>query len=138
MPAFQAAVAAGADVLELDVRLTNDGEIVVFHDDNGQRLAGKDTAIADCNFDEVVRWQLYDAQSQIGGVPSARVCRFEELLYTFPQVPLNVDLKDPGRTLVEAVRERVQAHAAWSRGEFRFRYPHQLSGSLQCFHPDST
>jgi len=33
IPSIQAAVEAGADIIELDIKLTTDGEIVVFHDE---------------------------------------------------------------------------------------------------------
>lgn len=39
--AFEAARAAGADGVELDVRLCATGEVVVFHDDDLARLAGR-------------------------------------------------------------------------------------------------
>ena len=41
MAAYRAAIAAGADMLELDVRLTGDGELVAAHDEtiSGQRIA---------------------------------------------------------------------------------------------------
>ena len=38
--AFQAAIDAGADAIELDVRLTADGAVVVFHDSDFRRVAG--------------------------------------------------------------------------------------------------
>src|SRR6185436_18218786 len=40
MRAFDQAHAAGADGIELDVRFDGDGNVVVFHDDDLQRLCG--------------------------------------------------------------------------------------------------
>lgn len=37
MPAFEAAVSSGADFIELDVQLTSDDQMVVFHDDRIER-----------------------------------------------------------------------------------------------------
>ena len=45
--ALAAARAAGADGVELDVRLGADGEVVVFHDDDLRRLAGQPGRIED-------------------------------------------------------------------------------------------
>lgn len=45
--AFEAAIAAGADFIETDVRLTRDGVAVCWHDADLKRLAGRDEAIAD-------------------------------------------------------------------------------------------
>jgi glycerophosphoryl diester phosphodiesterase len=40
LPAFDLAARLGADAFELDVHLTSDGEVVVFHDDETSRLTG--------------------------------------------------------------------------------------------------
>jgi glycerophosphoryl diester phosphodiesterase len=45
--AFEAAIAAGADFIETDVRLTRDGVAVCWHDPDLERLAGRAEAIAD-------------------------------------------------------------------------------------------
>lgn len=47
MAAFEAARAAGADGIELDVRFDRDGNVVVFHDHDLQRLAGRPGRIED-------------------------------------------------------------------------------------------
>lgn len=39
-PAFRAAIEAG-DGIELDVHLTKDGQVVVFHDDTFERICGR-------------------------------------------------------------------------------------------------
>ena len=47
LPAFAAAIQAGADMVELDLRRTRDGEIVVLHDPTLSRLWGIDQTVAD-------------------------------------------------------------------------------------------
>jgi glycerophosphoryl diester phosphodiesterase len=47
LAAFKRAWALGAEAVELDVRLTKDGEVVVFHDATTARLGGVDRAVAD-------------------------------------------------------------------------------------------
>lgn len=49
--AFEAAIAAGADFIETDVRLTRDGVPVCWHDPDLKRLAGRDESIADLTHD---------------------------------------------------------------------------------------
>lgn len=44
---FDAAIAAGADFVETDVRMTSDGVLVCSHDPDLKRIAGLDTKIAD-------------------------------------------------------------------------------------------
>ncbi|MCD9045568.1 glycerophosphodiester phosphodiesterase [Luteimonas sp. MHLX1A] len=47
LAAFQAAVDAGADAIEFDVRLSADGEVVVFHDSDFRRVADDPRAVED-------------------------------------------------------------------------------------------
>ncbi len=46
LTAFAHAVAAGCDVIELDVWLTKDGRVVVFHDSDLERMCGAQAAAA--------------------------------------------------------------------------------------------
>jgi glycerophosphoryl diester phosphodiesterase len=47
LPAFRAAGAIGAPYLELDIRLTRDGEVVVIHDADLRRTAGIERLVAE-------------------------------------------------------------------------------------------
>ncbi len=47
LAAFQAAIEAGADAIEFDVRLSADGAVVVFHDSDFRRIAGAPQAVVD-------------------------------------------------------------------------------------------
>lgn len=47
---FQKAYELGVGI-ELDVQITKDGVIVVFHDDNAKRLSGRDAAIENVDYD---------------------------------------------------------------------------------------
>ena len=50
--AVTAAFDAGADVVELDLRLTRDGHVVVFHDDGLDRIARRPGRVEDLRLDE--------------------------------------------------------------------------------------
>jgi glycerophosphoryl diester phosphodiesterase len=68
MAAFAGAIACGADGAELDVHLTRDGQVVVFHDEalkpeivrgpDGQWLTAKGPQLKDMNFSEVLRYDV--------------------------------------------------------------------------------
>ena len=90
LPAFEAAVAAGADGIELDVLRCSSGELVVCHDEQLSRLAG-------------VSWNLLrtpwralrelDVGSRMGFAP-ARLPLLEEVLESLPRrLWVNVELK---------------------------------------------
>lgn len=51
--AFMAAIEDGADGFECDLRLTKDGEIVIWHDSNLQRIANSKANIAQTQFSEL-------------------------------------------------------------------------------------
>jgi glycerophosphoryl diester phosphodiesterase len=53
LPSFQAAVSAGADMVEVDVRLTSDGVPVLLHDASLQRIWGPSRDIVELTADEV-------------------------------------------------------------------------------------
>lgn len=53
MQAFQGAVEAGCDGIELDIQLTKDGEPVVIHDENLKRTAGRPGFVKDFTLQEL-------------------------------------------------------------------------------------
>ena len=50
---FNAAISAGADVIETDVHETKDGVLVLMHDENVNRMTGVDKNIADMTLSEI-------------------------------------------------------------------------------------
>lgn len=55
LPAVRSAIDAGAQFVEIDVRLTLDGEVVVLHDPTLERLWGMRAGIADVNYESVLK-----------------------------------------------------------------------------------
>jgi len=53
MLAFQKAELAGADEIELDVQLSSDGKVVIFHDESLDRLTGINKMVMELSFDEL-------------------------------------------------------------------------------------
>lgn len=51
---------AGADIIELDIQQTVDGEFVVFHDRTLRRLAGKNSAVADMTLSELTAVTVHE------------------------------------------------------------------------------
>jgi glycerophosphoryl diester phosphodiesterase len=83
--AFERARRDGADGVELDVLLCATGEVVVFHDDDLARLAGRPERIADLRFDAVREVELRSGQ---------RIPTLEEALEACgPELLVNIELK---------------------------------------------
>lgn len=84
LASFGRAVDLGYRCLETDVRVTADGELVVFHDRTVERVAGVKGQVRDLTWHEL-------SQLRIGG--QQPVPRFDELLKAFPDTRLLVDPK---------------------------------------------
>lgn len=83
--AFEAACNRGFGI-ELDVQLTRDGRLVVFHDDNLQRMTGDTRRVDALDFDQLQALPLPDG---------SRIPAFEAVLRCVDgRVPLLVELKN--------------------------------------------
>ena len=85
MAAFRAAVELGSRYLEMDVHTTADGVLLVFHDPALDRVTDGQGRIASLPAATV-------AQARIGGLEPIPL--FAELVRAFPDVRLNLDIKD--------------------------------------------
>jgi glycerophosphoryl diester phosphodiesterase len=105
LPAFAAAVQCGADMVELDLRRTRDGEIVVLHDPSLSRLWGIDLAVADLDL----------AGLRAMGRGETRVPTFRQVLEAV-RIPLMVDFT--GDEVVEGAVAVVREADAMGRSLF--------------------
>jgi glycerophosphoryl diester phosphodiesterase len=88
LPAFQLALAQGADGVELDARLCGSGEVVVFHDETLQRLLGRPGRVAQ------TPWSTLRTLEVSGPGEKAPVPLLAEVLEVLPRTAfLNVELK---------------------------------------------
>ncbi|MGH2971292.1 MAG: glycerophosphodiester phosphodiesterase [Gaiellaceae bacterium] len=69
LPAFAAAIAGGADMIELDVRRTADGRAVVVHDPTLDRLWGVARRVAELSRDEVCALGIPDLRDVLAAIP---------------------------------------------------------------------
>lgn len=94
MLAFENAVKATADYIELDVHETKDGEIVVIHDDNLKRTTGVNKKVYNMTYDEI---KDLDAGSYFGDEEEFKKCRIptleEVMSYTKGKIKLNIEIK---------------------------------------------
>jgi len=100
MLSMKLAVEAGADVLETDVQMTSDGEMVLFHDDDLSRVAGRSERIDELTLDDLREIDFgYYFTSDNGSSHPFRgkgygVVTVREALEEFPQMRFNLDIKD--------------------------------------------
>jgi glycerophosphoryl diester phosphodiesterase len=116
---FERAVRDGAGVLELDVHATRDGVVVVIHDETLERTTNGEGAVRELDFAEVRR---FDAgfQFETGGAHpfrgrGVRVPSLEEVLESFPSIPLNIEVKQGDPPIEAIVVDLLDRHRALDR-----------------------
>ncbi len=114
LPAFQKAVDAGYGI-ELDVQLSSDGELMVFHDETLRRVCGVDGRLCDMTREQLSQIPLPDGSA----IPTFR----EVLALVDGKAPLIVEVKYHGSV-------RKNAEAAWAQlKEYKGPY------CVESFHP---
>ena len=98
MASFAAAVDLGYRYLETDVRVTADGELVVFHDARVDRVVGRPGRVRELTWAEL-------STLRVGG--REPVPRLDEMLKTWPDVRFIIDPKCDGAVepLIRVLRE---------------------------------
>jgi glycerophosphoryl diester phosphodiesterase len=73
MPALEAAIRRGYDMVEMDMRLTKDGMLIINHDRNFKRYYGVDSAVSDMDWNRI---------QQLRGPKGIRVVSLEQAFAT--------------------------------------------------------
>lgn len=133
MPAFRAAVKKGYGI-ELDVHLTRDGKLAVFHDDDLMRVCKSSESVEDLTYKELGRYHLLDTKEHIP--------LFTDVLSLVNgQVPLLIEMKIPSSStaicsaLYDALKNYkgpflVQSFNTMGIRWFRIHAPKVLRGQL--------
>ncbi len=102
LAAFGAALDSGADILETDVHLSRDGEVVIAHDPDLKRVAGRPGMVSDFTAAQLKNIDLGKGNSFV---------LLREALEAFPRARFNIDIKV--RSVVEPfvdVVRQLEAH----------------------------
>lgn len=108
MSAFRAAVDGGFGI-ELDIRLSKDGKLVVFHDDTLDRVCGREGKVIDFTAEELATFKLSGTDD---GIPL-----FSDVLALVDgKIPILVEIKENAgdSTVSHAACEMLKAY----KGEF--------------------
>jgi glycerophosphoryl diester phosphodiesterase len=116
---FAQAASAGADALELDVRLSADGTPVVIHDPTVTRTTDGVGDVARMSFAEIreldagARFTLDQGKNYPYRGVGHRIPSLDEVLEAFPSMPLIIEIKTAQATA--AVRRSIEARNAEPR-----------------------
>jgi glycerophosphoryl diester phosphodiesterase len=121
LEAFRLAREEGAPYLEMDLRLSADGHVAVFHDESVARTTDGRGRIGEMTLDEIRRLdaghrftpdrgRTFPFRGRGVGVPT-----LDEALEAFPDARLNVEIKCPAEGIAQAVASTIRRHAASHR-----------------------
>ncbi len=105
---FKKAFEFGADGIELDVRTTKDGKLIIFHDDDLKRIFGVEKDFDEVTFNELRKYEF----------EGEKVPTFEEVLDVIPEDGLVIveikDRKAAGRAVCEILKRKMVERAVFS------------------------
>lgn len=95
--AFESAVETGADYIELDVQLTADKQLVVFHDKTIDRTTDGKGELSNYTYDELQEFSAGSWYGKNGEFDDAKIMLFSDVLETVGNdIMLNVEIKNHG------------------------------------------
>ncbi|XP_013392157.2 lysophospholipase D GDPD1 [Lingula anatina] len=120
MSAFKHACHIGTDMLEIDCHITKDGQVVVTHDNNLQRLTGCDVLVSETNYEDlpllkpelrldfdfgwVTRCSSDNEEDDLG---QRRITLLREVFEQFPNTVVNIDIKVDNDELIQSVANLI-------------------------------
>ncbi|ANU22805.1 glycerophosphodiester phosphodiesterase [Planococcus donghaensis] len=103
LAAFNRSAELGVNGFEIDIRMTNDEEILVFHDEYIDRTTDGAGRVADMSLEQLRTFDLgyhfidLEGQHSFRG-KNEKVVLLRELFEKFPQMYINIDIKDAPET----------------------------------------
>ena len=136
MTAFKLAVEKGYGV-ELDVQMTKDKQLVVFHDGNLKRVCGVDGFVKDYTYEELKQFRLCDTEE--------RIPLFYDVLMALKDTDLICEIKgDNGNKCYELCEKTyysllnykgrfcIESFSPYLVKWFRKKHPEIIRGQLSC------
>ena len=143
LSAFRQAAQEGYGI-ELDVRLSKDGEVIVFHDDTLDRVCGVHARVDELTWEELRALRLYGTDEQIPLFSDVlrSIRGAEALIVEIKNGPRNRELCEKTKALLDGYRGNVCIESfnplivAWFRVHARHLVRGQLATSLSDYTKD--
>lgn len=117
--AFELALELGADVLEIDVRLSRDQEVIVTHDARVERTCDGQGKVSELSLVALKKlnagWHFTDNNGKNYRNENISLLTLKELFEQFPTTRVNIDIKDNSPEAAKAVSGAIHEAGAQSR-----------------------
>ncbi len=95
MYSFKRALSMGVDMIETDVHMSGDGHLILMHDDSVDRTTNGNGKIKDLTLSEIKKLDATkNSKIKIESEAPPLLSEFLELMLSYPDVLLNIELKD--------------------------------------------
>lgn len=118
MYAFERAVKMGADMLDMDVNMTQDGVLVVIHDDSVDRTTDGQGKVKDLSLEQVQKldagWYWPQESTESDPHPfrgqGIRIPTLEEVFKAFPKTPMTIEIKQDEPSIAQPFCELLRKY----------------------------
>jgi glycerophosphoryl diester phosphodiesterase len=113
---YRKAVQLGVDVLEIDIRSTKDGQLIILHDDTVARTTNASGPVENFSLvdlkklDAAHRWSPNNSQTFPLRNKGVQIPTLAEVFNAFPQTKMNLEIKDPRSSTIQALCRLIRDH----------------------------
>jgi glycerophosphoryl diester phosphodiesterase len=113
---FRKAVKLGVDVLEMDVRSTRDGQLIILHDDTVARTTNATGPVQNYSLvdlkklDAAHRWSPDSGQTFPLRNKGVQIPTLPEVFEAFPQTKLNLEIKEARSSTIQSLCRLIRDH----------------------------
>lgn len=125
LPAFELALAYGADVMEIDVRLSRDDVVMVTHDERVDRTCDGAGRVRELSYKALksldAGFRFTDLEGSSSRSQGIKLVSLEEMFELLPDTRINIDIKDndaEAAIAVAKVIEKASRHRTVNVGSF--------------------
>jgi glycerophosphoryl diester phosphodiesterase len=114
--AFDRTMAMGADVVDVDLRISGDGVVIGFHDPTVDRITGASGNVSEMTYTELAKLDAGFTFTPDNGAThpfrgtGVTIPTFESILQKFPKALLSTDLKDESTAMVKPVCDLLRRY----------------------------